>query len=166
MFRKMLLVFALAAAGLVGSCTLLLGGAAYRDASSNKGIAVLATRELARAWNVRDLRPYFTANAIRRINFDQAQASMNGLKPLGSGQRRLSHESRLYQRPRRRPLAAQTDGLIWVNRRVAPIKRHGSSRLPTSCGCEVEPHVVRIEILRESVALAVILGMEMVSTPL
>lgn len=83
MFRKLLLAMALLATGLVGSCTLLLGGAAYRDSSGNAAIAVEATRELSRAWDVRDLRPYLTTSAVRTINIGKAQASLNGLKPLG-----------------------------------------------------------------------------------
>lgn len=97
MLRKTLIAFVLVSVGLVGSCTLLVGGGAYRDADSNKEVAALATRELARAWKVSDLRPYFTADAIRHINFDQAQASMNGLKALGSLKRIIDARQTEYR---------------------------------------------------------------------
>lgn len=83
MFKKVLIALAVITTGLIGSCALMLGGAAYRDAPANKAVAMEATRVMSRAWNMRDLRPYFTSDAVRQINFDKAQANMNVFKALG-----------------------------------------------------------------------------------
>lgn len=83
MFKKLVLALGILAFGLVGSCVFMVGRGALLDATQNKEVAVEATRQLAKAWNVNDVRPYFTTNVLRQINFDSAQATMNSFKPLG-----------------------------------------------------------------------------------
>src|SRR5438045_427236 len=71
------------ATALVGSCALIVGGGALISAPQNKEIAIHATRELAKSWNVNDVRPFFASSAIRQINFDRAQTTIDPFKPLG-----------------------------------------------------------------------------------
>ena len=42
------------------------------------------SRDLARAWDVNDLKPHFVSNALSQVDFRQAQQSFNPLRPLGA----------------------------------------------------------------------------------
>jgi hypothetical protein len=85
--KKFLLVMGIVFTGLVGSCMFVLGGVglnAAAEAPQNKSIAVAMTRDLAKAWDVNDLKPHFVSSALSQINFSQAQQSMNPMKALGA----------------------------------------------------------------------------------
>jgi hypothetical protein len=87
MLKKFLIVTGVISTGFIASCSLLLGFSAVNDAPKNKVLAESITRDLARGWNVSDIRPYFPSSGAEQVNFAAAQASFNPLKPLGSLQR-------------------------------------------------------------------------------
>jgi len=49
------------------------------EARKNKAVAEAITRDMARAWNVSDLKPYLAAIAAQEVNFAEAQMSFNEL---------------------------------------------------------------------------------------
>jgi hypothetical protein len=87
MLKKFFIVMGVLFTGLIGSCMLVLGGVgidAAGEAPQNKAVAAVVARDLARAWDVNDLKPHFVSNALSQVNFGQAQLSINPLKPLGA----------------------------------------------------------------------------------
>lgn len=87
MVKKFLLVMGIVFTGLIGSCVFALTGVglnAAADAPHNKAVAAAVTRDLARAWDVLDLMPHFTAPALKEVNFSLAQQAMDPLKALGA----------------------------------------------------------------------------------
>jgi len=78
LFLAMGVVFACIIAGF-----LLLGLKAVSDASQNKIVAETITRDMARAWEAKDLKPHFVRIAADRLNFDAAQVTFNKMKPFG-----------------------------------------------------------------------------------
>lgn len=87
MFKKFLLAMGIVFTCLVGSCMFVLGGVglnAAAEAPQNKSVAIAMTRDLARAWDVNDIKPHFVSSALGHINFSQAQQSMNSMKVLGA----------------------------------------------------------------------------------
>lgn len=87
MLKKFLIVMGMISIGFIGSCGALLGFSAVNDAPKNKALAAAITRDLSRAWNLSDIRPYFIKKGSEQVNFAAAQASFNPLKPLGALQR-------------------------------------------------------------------------------
>jgi hypothetical protein len=87
MLKKLLIVMGVISTGFIASCALLLGFSAANDAPRNKALAETITRDLARGWNVSDLKPYFVTTVAGQLNLAEAQAAFNTLKPLGSLQR-------------------------------------------------------------------------------
>lgn len=87
MLKKFLIVMGVISTGFIASCGMILGFSAVNDAPGNKALAAAITRDLARSWNVGDIRPYFPRSNAEQINFAAAQASFDPLKPLGSLQR-------------------------------------------------------------------------------
>ena len=86
MIKKFFVVMGVVFTGLIGSCMLVawhVGIDAAGEAPQNKAVAAVVARDLARAWDVNDLRPHFVSDALRQVNFSQAQQSINPLKPLG-----------------------------------------------------------------------------------
>ena len=88
MLKKFFMVMGIVFTGLVGTCTIVALGTvginAAAEAPQNKAIAAAAARDLARAWNVNDLKPHFPGSALSQVDFVQAQQSFNPLKPLGA----------------------------------------------------------------------------------
>jgi len=87
MLKKFFIVMGVLFTGLIGSCMLVLGSVgidAAGEAPQNKAVAAVVARDLARAWNVNDLKPHFVSDALRQVNFDQAQQSIDPLRPLGA----------------------------------------------------------------------------------
>jgi hypothetical protein len=87
MLKKFLIVVGVISIGFIGSCSALLGFSAVNDAPKNKALAEVVTRDLSRAWNVSDIRPYLIKNGSEQVNFAAAQATFDPLKPLGFLQR-------------------------------------------------------------------------------
>src|SRR5215831_14902015 len=87
MLKKFLIAMGVIFTGLVASCTLvagLAGFSAVADAPKNKAIAEAVTRDLAKSWNVSDIKPRFATAVASYLDFTNAQMSMNQLKPLGA----------------------------------------------------------------------------------
>ena len=87
MLKKFLVAMGVIFTGLMASCTLvagLTGFSAVADAPKNKAIAEAVARDLARSWNVSDLKPRSATAVTNQLNFTDAQMSMNKLKPLGA----------------------------------------------------------------------------------
>ena len=83
MLKKFFITMGVVCTCLIASCTLFIGLNAANDAPKNKAIAEAITRDMARAWNVNDLKPNFVAVALRQVNFAEAQLTFNKLKTLG-----------------------------------------------------------------------------------
>jgi hypothetical protein len=84
MLKKFFIAMGVVCTCLIASCTLFFGFNAANDATKNKAIAEAITRDMARTWNVNDLKPHFVAIALRQVNFPEAQLSFNKLKALGA----------------------------------------------------------------------------------
>jgi hypothetical protein len=84
MLKKFFIAIGVVSVGFVASCALLIGFNAVNDAPRNKAVAEAITRDLARGWNAGDLQRHFQSTVARQINFAEAQAAFNTLKPLGS----------------------------------------------------------------------------------
>jgi hypothetical protein len=87
MLKKFFLAMGIVFTAVVGSCMLVLGGVglnAAEEAPQNKAVAAAITRDLARAWDVNDLKPHFVGTALSQINFGLAQQSINPLRALGA----------------------------------------------------------------------------------
>jgi hypothetical protein len=84
MLKKFFIAMGVIFACLIGSCAIFVGVNAARDAPNNKAVAEAITRDLARSWNLHDLKPYFVSTAADQINFADAQFSFNKLRPLGA----------------------------------------------------------------------------------
>jgi hypothetical protein len=84
MLKKFFMVMGVICTCLIASCTLFFGLNAANDAAKNKAIAEAITRDMARAWNVSDLKPHFVAIALRQVNFAEAQQGFNKLKARGA----------------------------------------------------------------------------------
>ena len=87
MLKKLMMVMGVVLVGIVGSCALVLGKVgidAAGEAPQNRAVAAAVTRDLARAWDVNDLKPHFVDFALSQVNFGQAQLSFNALKALGA----------------------------------------------------------------------------------
>jgi hypothetical protein len=76
------------AMGVIFTCViaswLVLGFNAVSDAPANKAVAEAITRDLARSWNVNDLKPHCVQIVAAQLNSPGAQMQFNKLKPLGS----------------------------------------------------------------------------------
>jgi hypothetical protein len=87
MIKKFLLAMGIVFTALVGSCMFVLGGVglkAAEEAPQNKAVAAGIMRDLARAWDVNDLKPHFVSTALGQVNFGLAQQSINPLRALGA----------------------------------------------------------------------------------
>ncbi len=67
-------------------CASFLGRLAYEQSvqrAAHERLAVDITRELSRAWSVKDIRTYYSSAVLPRLDTASAQAPFNTLKPLG-----------------------------------------------------------------------------------
>jgi hypothetical protein len=83
MLKRIFILIGVLSTGFIASCSLFLGYSAVNDAPHNKALAEAITRDLARGWDVSDLRPHFVTAAAEQVNFSQAQTAFNALRPLG-----------------------------------------------------------------------------------
>lgn len=87
MLKKFLLAMGLVLTALIGGCLFLVGGvglSAAEEAPRNKSVAVALTRDLARSWDVTDLKPHFVSAALGQIDLGRAQQSFEQLRGLGA----------------------------------------------------------------------------------
>ncbi len=81
----------LIAMGLIFTCvvvgSLILSFNAFSGAPKNEAVAEVITRDLARAWDVNDLKPHCIQIVARQLSSPAAQMQFNKLKPLGSFKR-------------------------------------------------------------------------------
>jgi len=71
---------------LIVFCASFLGRLAYEQAeqrAAHERLAIDITRELARAWSVKDIRTRYSSAVRPRLITASAQAPFNALKPLG-----------------------------------------------------------------------------------
>jgi len=83
MLKKFFIAMGVVCTCLIACCMLFVGLAAS-EATKNKAVAQAITRDMARAWNISDLKPHFIAPAVRQVNFADAQLRFNKLKGLGT----------------------------------------------------------------------------------
>ncbi len=72
---------------LIVFCASFLGRLAYEQgaqAPAHQRLAVAITRDLSRAWSVKDIRAYYAGTVGHRLSAAGAQQPFNALKPLGS----------------------------------------------------------------------------------
>jgi hypothetical protein len=71
---------------LIVFCASFLGRLAFElDAqnATHERIAVGITRDLARAWSIKDIRTHYSASVSHRLDQPSAQEPFNALRPLG-----------------------------------------------------------------------------------
>ena len=83
MLKKLFIAMGVLMTCLIASW-LVLGFEAVGDAPKNKAIAEAITRDMARAWNVNDLKPHCAQVVANNLNSPDAQMYFDRLKPLGA----------------------------------------------------------------------------------
>ncbi len=82
-FAGLGVIFAL----LIVFCASFLGRLAFEQGDqrpAHERLAVTITRDLSRAWSVKDIRPYYSAAVGRRLGTAAAQEPFDALRPLGA----------------------------------------------------------------------------------
>ncbi len=68
-------------------CASFLGRLAFEldtQSAAHRRLAVTITRDLSRAWSIKDIRTHYSASVSRRLGSPSAQEPFNALRPLGS----------------------------------------------------------------------------------